>query len=326
MKRRNFLQKSFAGMALTSFNIGEETQSHTEGESMDQSLSYPVLLATWDFGLPAVNAGYDRIKQGGSALDAVEIAAVVTENDPDITSVGYGGYPNSYGRVQLDAAIIDGKTGRMGAVGALENIRNPISVARKVLEDNRHLFLVGEGAKLFALQHGFEEQNLLTPKALQWYTEKMQQDEYEPQHDTIGTLALDTNGDMAVSCTTSGLGMKLPGRVGDSPIIGAGLYLDAEVGGATATGVGERCIEVCGSFAIVELMRNGRTPQEACEEVVRRVVKRNTGKPGFQLAFIALNRKGEHGAAAVQEGFNYALCQNGQSKLLTGKVFGRDFE
>lgn len=280
----------------------------------------PIILATWPFGVKAVEAGYQALKDGGTAVDAVEQSAIVTENDAENTSVGYGGFPNENGTVQLDAAIIDGKTGRMGAVASIENIRNPISVARKVMEANRHIYLVGDGALRFAIKHGFKEENLLTPKALEWYLEQKKKQTPDQGHDTIGTLAMDNNGDMAVSCTTSGTGMKWDGRVGDSPIIGAGLYLDAEVGGAVGTGVGERAIETCAAFAIVELMRHGRSPQEACEELMKRVAKRNQDKPPFQLAFMALRKDGVHGAAAIQDGFSYALSIGGKATLQKGKA------
>ncbi len=290
--------------------------------STQAAIETPILLATWPFGVKAVEAGYQALQNGGTAVDAVEQSAIVTENDPDNTSVGYGGFPNENGTVQLDAAIIDGKTGQMGAVASIETIRNPISVARKVMEANRHIYLVGDGARRFAIKHGFKEENLLTPKALEWYIKQKEKQTPDQGHDTIGTLAMDQQGDMAVSCTTSGTGMKWDGRVGDSPIIGAGLYLDAEVGGAVGTGVGERAIETCAAFAIVELMRHGRSPQEACEELMKRVAKRNQDKPPFQLAFMALRKDGVHGAASIQKGFDYALSLGGKTTLETGKVIG----
>lgn len=286
----------------------------------------PIILSTWDFGLNANRAGWEILKKGGSALDAVEAGATVTESDPEVTSVGYGGWPNEDGVVQLDAAIIDGKTGRMGAVGSLEGIRNPCAVARRVLEKNKHIFLVGDGARTFALKEGFKLENTLTPKSAAWYADELKKRSSEKGHDTIGVLARDQNGDMAVSCTTSGLAMKWPGRVGDSPIIGAGLYVDNEVGGATGTGVGERAIEVCASFAIVEFMRNGMSPQNACEELLRRVVNRYRGKIDFQLAFIALNRDGVFGGAALQEGFVYAVCDGEKNETIPGTVYGKDYQ
>ncbi len=290
------------------------------------TIKKPIIVSTWNFGLQANAAGWDILTTDGMALDAVEAAANVTENDPDITSVGYGGFPNEMGVVQLDAAMIDGKSGRMGSVAALENIRNPSSVARRVLEEGKHIMLVGHGAKEFALKHGFKEENLLTAKSAAWYTEQLQKKERDLGHDTIGVLAMDPQGDLAVVCTTSGLAMKWNGRVGDSPLIGCGLYLDGKVGGAVGTGVGERAIEVCGAFAIVEMMRNGRSPQKACEDLIRRVVERNRPHSDFQLGFIALNAEGETGAAGMQEGFVYARCDGDQNnELKTAAIYGKDF-
>ncbi|MBN2330145.1 MAG: N(4)-(beta-N-acetylglucosaminyl)-L-asparaginase [Candidatus Omnitrophica bacterium] len=286
----------------------------------------PIILSTWNFGLQANQAGWSVLKEGGAALDAVEAAASVTENDPSITSVGYGGYPNEDGVIQLDAAVIDGKTGRMGSVAALEGIRNPCAVARKVLEKNKHIYLVGEGAQNFALKEGFQLENLNTPQSAQWYAEQLKKRSADQGHDTIGVLARDEEGELATACTTSGLAMKWAGRVGDSPIIGAGLYLDGKIGGAVGTGVGERAIEVCASFAIVEFMRNGMSPQNACEELLRRVVNRHRGRIDFQLAFIALNREGRFGGAALQEGFEYAVYAGDENALRPGAVYGRDFQ
>jgi len=285
----------------------------------------PLILSTWDFGREANQAGWDILVRGGTALDAVEAGARAVESNPEITSVGYGGYPNEMGVVQLDAAIIDGKTGRMGAVAALEGIRNPISVARKVLEKNRHIFLVGAGAKSFALREGFREENLNTPQSVRWYAEQLPQSQQNAGHDTVGILARDARGDMAVACSTSGLALKWNGRVGDSPLIGAGLYLDQAVGGAVGTGVGERAIEVCGAFAIVEFMRYGLSPQKACEQLLRRVAERNRNRLNFQLAFIALSREGETGAASLQEGFVFALRDSTRDHTAPSAVFGRDY-
>lgn len=284
----------------------------------------PVIISTWDFGLKANEAGWKVITTDGNALDAVEIAARVTENDPTITSVGYGGYPNEEGVVQLDAAMIDGKTGRMGSVCAIENIKNPSSVARKILEEGKHIYLAGDGAKSFALKHGFKEETLHTPESIRWYAEQIGT---QPQagHDTIGIIALDQQGDMAVCCTTSGLAMKWKGRVGDSPMIGAGLYLDKHAGAATGTGVGERAIEVCASFAIVEFMRQGDSPQTACEKLIKRVMERNRPNTDFQLGFIAMNINGETGAAGMQQGFEYAEMAEDGNRLIPGKIIGADF-
>ncbi len=286
----------------------------------------PIILSTWDFGINANDAGWKILRKGGSALDAVQAGATVTEDNPTISSVGYGGFPNENGVVQLDAAIIDGKTGRMGAVAAIEGIGNPCAVARKILEKNKHIFLVGDGAKSFALKEGFKEKYLGTQSSMEWYAKQLEKRDKDNGHDTIGVLAQDKKGDLAVACTTSGVSMKWAGRVGDSPIIGSGLYMDGRIGGAVGTGLGERAIEVCGSFAIVEFMRNGMSPQNACEELVRRVVERNNNRPEFQLAFIALSRDGQIGGASIKKGFEYAVCDGKENKTRPGAVYGTDFQ
>lgn len=284
----------------------------------------PVIISTWNFGLQANEAGWKVMTTDGNALDAVEMAARVTENDPTNTSVGYGGYPNEEGVIQLDAAVIDGKSNKMGSVCAIENIKNPSSVARKVMEEGKHIYLAGDGAKSFALKHGFKEENLHTPQSLKWYADQLGKT-VNDGHDTIGIIALDSQDDMAVCCTTSGLGMKWKGRVGDSPMIGAGLYLDKHVGAATGTGVGERAIEVCASFAIVEFMRNGDSPQKACEKLIKRVAERNQPNPDFQLGFIAMNTEGETGAAGMKSGFEYSEMADNNNQVIPAKILGIDF-
>ncbi|MCX7045523.1 MAG: N(4)-(beta-N-acetylglucosaminyl)-L-asparaginase [Candidatus Sumerlaeota bacterium] len=315
---------------------------------MSRLLPSPLILSTWEFGLRANEAGWRILARSGKALDAVEATATAAEDDPKINTVGYGGYPNEDGVVQLDAALIDGKSGRMGAVLALEGIRHPTAVARKILEAGKHIYLAGAGAKSFALGNGFKEENLLIPKTLQWYAEAIKERSAAAPpaaakrsktgaaaarntegllagHDTIGILARDRKGGIAAACSSSGSGLKWRGRVGDSPIIGAGLYLDQETGGAVCTGLGERAIEVCGSFAVVEFMRQGMTPQEACEQILRRTAKRNESRPDFQLAFIALRSDGAIGAACMKEGFVCALRDKSGSRIFPGRLYGRDF-
>jgi N4-(beta-N-acetylglucosaminyl)-L-asparaginase len=254
----------------------------------------------------------------GSSLDAVVAGAQVVELDPEDTSVGYGGLPNEDGVVQLDASVMSGKLRKCGAVGALERIKTPSAVARLVLERTDHVMLVGEGALRFARAHGFEEANLLTEKSrlewLKWKENMSAEDDWLPPADgvyrdsagrptgTINVLAVDAAGDLAGCTTTSGLAYKLSGRLGDSPIIGAGLYVDFEVGGAGATGRGEEVIKTCGSFAIVESMRRGLAPQEACLEACRRMVHWTRERPDFQVKFVALRRDGEVGCAAIWGG------------------------
>jgi N4-(beta-N-acetylglucosaminyl)-L-asparaginase len=286
------------------------------------------VCSTWDFGVPANKAAWAVLGGGGAPLDAVEAGVMIPEADLNNHSVGRAGYPDRDGRVTLDASIMDGD-GRCGAVAALESIAHPIQVARKVMEDTPHVLLVGDGAMQFALAKGFKAEKLLTPESEQAWHEWLKQARYRPvpdsgnrgyrqgaglpggprNHDTIGMLAVDAAGRLAGACTTSGMAWKLHGRVGDSPIIGAGLYVDNEVGAATSTGVGEEVIRNAGSFLVVELMRQGRSPQEACEETVRRIVrKRPDGAKELQVGFLALRRDGACGAFAIQKGFTCAVC------------------
>jgi len=284
------------------------------------------VASTWDFGIAANQAAWRILGSGGHALDAVEAGARVPEADLKNHSVGKGGYPDRDGHVTLDASIMDAD-GNCGAVAAIEHIAHPISVARRVMERTPHVLLVGEGALQFALEQGFEKEQLLTPEAEQAWHEWSKQARYQPSinsevhdygasgvpggahnHDTIGMLALDAQGRLAGACTTSGMAWKLHGRVGDSPIIGAGLYVDGEIGAATSTGVGEEVIRNAGSFLVVELMRQGRTPTEACKEAVLRIVsKRPKASKTLQVGFLAMNRAGEIGAWAIQHGFSYAV-------------------
>jgi len=286
------------------------------------------VVSTWDFGVPANQAAWTVLGAGGRALDAVEAGAKVPEADLKNHSVGRAGYPDRDGHVSLDASIMDGD-GRCGAVAALEHIAHPISVARRVMEKTPHVLIVGDGALQFALEQGFPREDLLTPESERAWHEWLKSAQYKPavnselrsygadgeppggqhNHDTIGMLALDSHGNLAGACTTSGMAWKLHGRVGDSPIIGAGLYVDNEVGAATSTGVGEEVIRNAGSFLVVELMRHGRTPQQACREAVMRIVKRNPkAAKEIQVGFLAIGRNGEVGAYALQKGFSYAVC------------------
>ncbi len=285
------------------------------GPPAPAATALPAVISTWSHGGPANEAAWAVLAAGGSALDAVEAGVRVSEADPKVRSVGYGGLPNEEGVVQLDACIMRGSDRNAGAVAALERVKHPISVARRVMERTRHLLLVGDGARRFALAQGFAEEDLLTPESkATWEKWKAEQAKKEPAgdepadaHDTIGMVAVDARGDVAAACTTSGLAWKLPGRVGDSPLVGHGLYADSRVGGAASTGVGEEVIRVCGSFVVVEEMRRGRPPQEACEEACRRILERTGGKPAGQVAFLALRKDGATGAACLREGFVYHL-------------------
>jgi len=262
--------------------------------------------------LPANTAAWEILSQGGRALDAVEAGVRVPEADPGVMTVGYGGFPDRFGKVTLDACIMD-ESGRCGSVAFLQDIKHPISVARKVLELTPHVMLVGAGALDFALANGFEREDLLTPEAkAAWERWKDENGETRPlinieNHDTIGMLTLDRDGNLSGACTTSGAAFKYHGRVGDSPIIGAGLYVDNEVGGATSTGWGEAVIRAVGCFLVVEFMRQGHSPAEACEMAVDRVISKNPDWRDIQVGFLAMNKDGEYGAFCIAPGFNYAV-------------------
>jgi isoaspartyl peptidase/L-asparaginase-like protein (Ntn-hydrolase superfamily) len=280
----------------------------------------PLILSTWNFGLQANEAGWALLSQGGSALDAVEAAARVPEGDPQEQSVGYGGRPDALGRVTLDACIMN-EQGNCGSVAFLQYVKHPISVARRVMEKTPHVMLVGEGALQFALSEGFEAENLLTEASRRdWEAWKAQQAPVSliniENHDTIGVLALDEAGNLSGACTTSGAAYKLHGRVGDSPIIGAGLFVDNEVGAAVATGWGEAVIRVAGSHLVVELMRQGHSPGAACRLAVERVIRKNPGYRDIQVGFLALNKEGQYGAYAIQAGFTYAVRDRKKANVL----------
>ena len=292
-----------------------------------------VVIATWPFGQTAVKTAAPLLRQGKPALDAALAGAQAVEDDPKVTSVGFGGLANAIGTVQLDACVMDGKTLACGAVAGLENVRHPAALARRVMEKTPHVLLVGEGARLFALQQGFPLESLHTPESLAEWEKLKQGRQRKPEappgppqtHDTVTVLALDQKGSLGGVCTTSGLAHKLPGRVGDSPLIGAGLYVDNTAGAAGATGVGEEVIRIGGSLLIVEALRAGRSPQEACEAAVRRVnataVRR--GVHPARVAFLALDPKGRWGAACTpQTEFQYAVARPGKTELLKAKEIG----
>ena len=282
------------------------------------------VVSTWDFGVGANQVAWKTLATGGSALDAVEAGARWAESDLCNPTVGRCGNPDRDGVLSLDASIMDGD-GRCGSVAALSDIAHPVSVARRVMEQTPHVMLVGEGAQQFAVQQGFERRKLLTPEAEKAWREWLKTAQYTREinaerrsrpgdssnHDTLGMLAIDAQGRLAGACTTSGMAWKMHGRVGDSPIIGAGLYVDNEVGAATASGVGEEMIRNAASFLVVELMRQGRSPAEACREAIARVVrKRPEASKTLQVCFLALNKHGEVGAYALHRGFVYAVCDN----------------
>ena len=316
--RKSFLKKSALLAALPFFKINQ-APAMTPFSAPTGDGGFPMVLSTWKHGVAANAKAWEVLSSGGNALDAVEQGVRVSESDPNVTSVGFGGYPDRDGNVTLDACIMNAK-GDCGAVSFLEHIKNPISIARKVMEDTPHIMLSGKGALQFAMGKGFKKENLLTERARLKWEEWMSQNNYDPidvhNHDTIGMLAIDQKGTIAGACTTSGLAWKLHGRVGDSPIIGAGLFVDGEVGGATATGKGESVIKIAGTHLIVELMRNGMHPQLACEEAINRIVEKQEDYSEFQVGFLATNLNGEVGAYALQKGFQFALNQGDQANLL----------
>ncbi len=268
------------------------------------SSAQPMVISTWA-NVAANDTAYATLAAGMTAIDAIEKGIKITEADTLDQSVGIGGLPDASGVVTLDACIMDFK-GDAGSVTYLKDIDHPISVARLVMEELDHVMLSGEGARNFALSHGFTPVNLLTYTAAKAYEDWKRTNTKADNHDTIGMIVIDKEGRIGGGCSTSGMAYKVPGRIGDSPIIGAGLYVDDEIGGATATGVGEEVMKSVGSFLIVELMRQGLSPQEACEKAVGRLVDKK-GKVDFQVGYIAINKKGEVGAFAVQPGFVYAL-------------------
>ena len=294
-----------------------------------------VVIATWPFGRTAVTAAAALLQQGRPALDAVLAGAQAVEDDPKVPSVGYGGLGNAVGTVQLDACVMDGRTLACGGVAALENVRHAAAVARRVMEKTPHVLLVGEGARWFALEQGFPLETLLTPDSVAaWEKRKPHPARPEPSkkdasqlpgHDTVTVLALDQKGNLGGACSTSGLAHKLPGRVGDSPIIGAGLYVDNAGGAAGGTGVGEEIIRAGGSLLVVEAMRAGKGAQEACELAARRVnqlaVRR--GVHPARVAYLALDPRGHVGAACTaMTNFQYAVARPGKVELLKAKEIG----
>ena len=309
MKRRNFLKAGTIGITVPFFIFGDS--------NIITNKNNQIILSTWNHGLPANDAAWETLVNGGNAMDAAEAGARVTEADPTVTSVGFGGLPDEQGNVTLDACVMD-SNGNAGSVAFLQNIKHPVSVARKVMEDTKHVMLVGEGARQFAVTQGFEEMDLLTVESWQaWEEWEKNRREMTPHetHDTISVLVQDKNGDLAGACTTSGWAYKLHGRVGDSPIIGAGLFVDNEIGCAAATGLGEEVIKTTGSFLVVELMRQGYDPTTACEEALNRVIKAHNGNPDFQIGYIALRKDGKIGSACLKWSFEYALAHGGENKL-----------
>lgn len=310
--RRNFLRLTALG--VSSLPLHQLAAFHRN------EVNKPIVVSTWN-NTRANEVAWKILLAGGKALDAVEQGGRVPEANPKDTSVGYGGLPDRDGKVTLDACIMDGN-GNCGSVAFVQKFMHPVSIARAVMEKTPHVMLVGKGAEQFALANGFKKENLLTKESEQAYKEWLKKSKYEPfhdpgQHDTIGLLALDGSGNLSGACTTSGMAYKLHGRVGDSPIIGAGLFVDNEVGAATASGEGEEMIRIAGSHTIVELMRQGRTPQEACEEAIRRVIKKH-GEHAKErhVHFLALGKNGEVGAYSTTNVFSYTVTSAHHNNLV----------
>lgn len=333
MKRRNFIKNaSLSGVGLavgsTLANCTENASENTKGVITAVKTSLPLVIATWDVK-NATTKAWEALQEGKSALDAVELGCMIEEANEKGQSVGKGGLPDRDGNVTLDACIMN-KHGDCGSVVYLQNITHAVSVARKVMEDTPHVMLAGKGAEQFAISIGLKRENLLTEASkIAWEYWKVKS-EYKPiinieNHDTIGMLAIDKNGDISGACTTSGLAFKMAGRVGDSPIIGSGLFVDNEIGAAVATGLGEEVVKTVGSFLIVELMRQGKTPQEACEEAIRRIVsKPNSNYKNFQVGYIAVNKQGETGYYAIHKGFSMSKYQEEQNENIQSDYYIKD--
>jgi isoaspartyl peptidase/L-asparaginase-like protein (Ntn-hydrolase superfamily) len=323
--RRKFIQVSALASAgaIIGFPVISKAQSKSAG-----SIRKPVVLSTWNYGLAANEGAWKVLSAKGNALDAVEKGVNVTEADFMNMSVGLGGMPDRDGVVTLDASIMNEK-GECGSVAFLQHIKHPVSVARLVMEKTPHVLLAGSGALKFALDNGFKKEAAkLSPQSEKAWKEWLKKGEYKPvsnieNHDTIGMIALDEKGDLSGSCTTSGLAYKMHGRVGDSPIIGAGMYVDNEIGAACATGLGEAVMKICGSFLVVEFMRQGASPAEACRKAIKRLVSKNPKHRDLQVGFIALNKNGEAGSYALQAGFNYAMQDASGNKLVESDYYVR---
>jgi N4-(beta-N-acetylglucosaminyl)-L-asparaginase len=334
--RRKFLRISAVSASITALS----KYSTVKAADLIAPGNLPIVISTWDFGIAANKEAWKTLASGGRALDAVEAGVKIPEADMNNHTVGRAGYPDRDGHVTLDACIMD-EFGNCGSVAAMEDIAHPITVARLVMEKTPHVMLVGDGATQFAVEQGIKKEKLLTPESEEAWKKWLVKAEYSPKinieneqrrpgskynHDTIGMLAIDVKGNISGACTTSGMAFKLHGRVGDSPIIGAGLYVDNEVGGATSTGVGEEVIRNVGSFLVVELMRQGYSPEDACKEAVNRIIKKKpVAAKNLQVGFLAINKKGEYGAYAIQEGFSFAVCDSKkQDLLIPGKSFYKE--
>jgi N4-(beta-N-acetylglucosaminyl)-L-asparaginase len=330
MNRKNFIQLSSFGLAALKLS------------KLGSSMQKPIVISTWDSGMQVNAEAWKILSANGKSVDAVEAGAAYIE-DTINCCVGLGGYPDRDGIVTLDACIMD-EHANCGAVAGMEGIKHPISVARNVMDKTPHVLLVGDGAQQFAIENGFTKvPNKLSESAEKAYQKWLEKSKYQPEinienqkhngpfappffedgspnHDTMGLIAMDNNGDLSGAVTTSGMAFKVHGRVGDSPIIGAGLFVDNEVGAATSSGVGEEVIRICGTHTVVEYMRNGYSPETACKKAVERIAKRDPQKAAtLQVGFIAINKKGEHGAYAIQKGFVYSVKSNNENQIHQSK-------
>jgi N4-(beta-N-acetylglucosaminyl)-L-asparaginase len=320
MERRKFLWGSLIGSgALLANSFVNKGWAQSVRKKKQPPFMNGLVISTWNAGLTANEHAWKCLLDGGKALDMVEKGVNAVEADFSNRYVGLGGLPDREGHTTLDACIMN-SNGMAGSVMCVEKVKYPSSLARLVMERTPHVQLVGEGAQQFALEQGIKLDDFVSDEAQKMYEEWLQKSEYKPiinaeNHDTIGLLAIDRQGDVAGVCTTSGMAYKMRGRVGDSPIIGAGLYVDNEIGAATATGLGEAVVRTCGSFLVVELMRQGMNPQMACEAAVERIRIKHVNVKDFQVGFLAVNKAGEVGAFSVQPGFTYALHKNGTNQM-----------
>ena len=333
MKRRNFLQKAALGsVGITALGSNlAATAATPKGAKDTQDVQVsnsllPVVIATWSVK-QATQKAWQSMEQGSSALDAVIAGCAIEEANALGQSVGIGGLPDRDGRVTLDACVMNEK-GDYGAVLCMQNIKHPIAVAKKVMEDTPHVILAGVGAEEFAVSQGFKRENLLTEQSKKDWEIWKKTSKYKPiinieNHDTIGMLAIDKNGTISGGCTTSGLAYKMSGRVGDSAIVGSGLFVDNEIGAATATGLGEEVLKTVGSYLIVELMRQGKSPQEACELAILRIIEKTPNFEDFQVGYIAVNKKGETGAYSIHEGFTATTYQDQKNTTFNPNFYNK---
>ena len=321
MKRKAFIDKSAMGLSglLISPSIFAKKSNHNSFNSIS---SNSFAIATWDVQRAVTTAG-KSLDNGANALEAAVSGAAVEEADILNTTVGKGGAPDREGTVSLDACVMD-SNGNCGAVLAVENVTHVAALAKDVMEQTPHVILAGEGARKFAIEQGYKTENLLSGPSKKAWKKWLKKSDYQPKinienHDTIGMLCYDQSGNLSGSCSTSGLAYKMKGRVGDSPIIRSGLFVDNTVGAAVATGLGEEVIKTVGSFLIVELMRQGKSPQKACEEAIERIIQKQQGKPDFQVAYIATNTSGAIGAFSIHKGFSYTLYKNNNCQKIDAK-------